>query len=117
MVYHALDNVEPTSVSIETGIRDHATAYRRLGILFPEFGMYSEVEPGAAYRGSLGETMMGDAIDDLEDIAGDLSEVAVLLRKGEPANAIWQFRFSFESHWGRHLRSLQGYVHYLIHKR
>lgn len=116
-VYHSLEDVEPTTVDTPAGNRDHAAAYRRLGALFPEFGMYSEVEPEAAYRGSLDETTMGDAVDDLADIAGDLSEVADLLDKGETQNAIWQFRFTYQSHWGRHLRSLQRYVHYLIHER
>lgn len=117
MVYHALQPVEPTSYAIDAGKRDHAAAYRRLAASFPEFGFYSEMAPDASYKGALDGPMMGDAVDDLEDIVGDLSEVAVLLRKGETANAIWQFRFSFETHWGRHLRSLQGYIHYLIHER
>jgi hypothetical protein len=116
VVYHSIEDIEPTSDKAETEPRDHAIVYQRLAKLFPEFGIYAEVEPATAYRGSLGEPLMGDAVDDLQDIAGDLYEVAALLRKGEVDNATWQFRFSFESHWGRHLRSLQGYVHYLIHR-
>ena len=60
--------------------------------------------------------MTGDAVSDLEVIAGDLSDVASLLDQGDAQNAIWEFKFMYERHWGRHLRDLQGYVHHLIHE-
>lgn len=82
-----------------------ATAERR----FPEVGYYADtwpVEPTKA------EVVVCDAIDDLADIAKDLSEVLWRWENTSKVDAIWYFRFLFESHWGRHLLNLRSYIYF-----
>lgn len=60
-------------------------------------------------------SQIGDAIDDLVDIASEVSEC---LRRWEQAGsdeALWYFKFSYQRHWGAHLRNLQTYLHNLGH--
>ncbi len=73
---------------------------------FPNYGLYQAggTEPD-------GDLLVGDAIDDICDIAADLSEVAWLWEHVGKSAALWQFHFSFNAHWGAHLRSLQCYIH------
>ena len=73
---------------------------------FPNYGLYRA--PGVEPED---EFLLGDAIDDLGDIAIDLAEVAWLWENAGESAALWQFFFGFESHWGSHLRNLQWYVH------
>lgn len=60
--------------------------------LFPSLGLYNEALHIADKVGA-SELSMGEAIDDLTDIAMDMHS------------------FGFETHWGLHLRSLQLYLH------
>jgi hypothetical protein len=45
--------------------------------------------------------------DDLGDIYNDLMEGLVLHRAGQSQNALWQWRFPYYAHWGRHLSHAQ----------
>ena len=75
---------------------------------FPKFGFYAVVtldpDPDA-------KVMVGDAIDDLADIALELEEVEWLWDNRGPQEAAWQFQFGYRSHWGTHLHDVQRYVH------
>jgi hypothetical protein len=42
----------------------------------------------------------GSLSDDLLDVYRDVGEGLALWESGQDANAIWEWRFSFESHWG-----------------
>ena len=75
---------------------------------FPHFGLYR-----AAGTEPEDELLVGDAIDDLTDIALELGRVAWLWDHAGESAALWQFHFTFRSHWGAHLRGLQWYVHEL----
>lgn len=83
---------------------------RAIGPRFPDFGFYWDVldpfDPARAENACL-----GDAIDDLSDIARDL-EQAVLVRDrlGEREGRL-ALGFLFDVHVGDHLRSLQRYLH------
>lgn len=48
------------------------------------------------------QPVVGDLTDDLEDIYADLKEGLWLLERGRHQAAIWQWRFSFETHWAHH---------------
>lgn len=48
--------------------------------------------------------------DDLSDIHGDLMEGLVLYRAGQSQNAVWQWRFMYYAHWGRHLSHAQSAI-------
>ncbi|MHC4247933.1 MAG: DUF5063 domain-containing protein [Planctomycetota bacterium] len=75
---------------------------------FPNYGLYR-----AAGTEPDDEFLVGDAIDDIADIAGDLSEVRWLWENAGETDALWQFHFTFKLHWGSHLRGLQWYIHEL----
>ena len=76
---------------------------------FPNYGMYNVSEDVATHVGE-GKAIVGDAIDDIADIAGDLFETKWRWEKNSPDDALWHFKFNFESHWSQHLRELQLYL-------
>jgi Domain of unknown function (DUF5063) len=47
----------------------------------------------------------GDIIDDLSDIHRDLQRGLVHWRDGRPGDALWDWRFNFQIHWGEHATS------------
>lgn len=83
---------------------------RVIGPRFPDFGFYWDVlDPFDAARAE--NAGLGDAIDDLADIARDLQQ-AVLVRDrlGEREGRL-ALGDAFDVHVGDHLRSLQRYLH------
>ena len=79
---------------------------------FPGLGYYNIPSKISVTLGEA-EIRMGDAIDDVADIANELSEFVWRWHNNSENDALWHFRFSYESHWGSHLRSLQTYLHAL----
>lgn len=99
------------------GVKDDSeppalASYDELRVLaaraFPDFGFYAVARP---HEVPPSEALLGDAIDDLADIARDLIEVEWRWRNNGPADATWQFRWGYQFHWGRHLLDLRRYVH------
>ncbi|MFN0278247.1 MAG: DUF5063 domain-containing protein [Pyrinomonadaceae bacterium] len=88
---------------------DYETLYHTSGDVFPNYGYYNVV---ADVSVNIAETsvLVGDAIDDLADIALDMFEVIWLWENTSTENALWQFRGGYENHWGEHLRNLQLYI-------
>ena len=106
---HAIADAEPADAVVEAPRGDY-DRYRRLAEQrFPGFGWYNDapLRPDAAAA----EFATADAIDDLADIACDLSEVRWLWENADAAAAAWQYRFSYQTHFGRHLHGLRRYVH------
>lgn len=52
----------------------------------------------------------GDAIDDIADIALNRHGIKWRLDNTDIDDALWHFRFEYESRWGDHLRCLQFYL-------
>ncbi len=79
------------------------------GSRFPNYGFYN-IATDISVR--IGETVLGvgDAVNDLADIATDMYEVVWLWEHTMLENALWQYRWGYENHWGDHLRNLQLYV-------
>jgi hypothetical protein len=54
--------------------------------------------------------------DDLADIYRDLKDNLNLFEAGHIVEAVWEWRFSFRTHWGQHLlgaqRALHSYLQY-----
>lgn len=51
------------------------------------------------------ELVAGDLLDDLGDIYADIKSNLELIEKGrtpEQEHALWELKFSFETHWGLH---------------
>ncbi len=53
----------------------------------------------------------GDVADDLADIYRDLKDGLWLYDNGHFTEAIWEWKQSFNTHWGRHLVSLLHVLH------
>lgn len=77
---------------------------------FPGYGFYNVASPISISVGE-GEVGVGDAIDDIADIAGDLAQVEWRCENTSPEDALWHFEFLYRAHWGQHLRELQLYLH------
>lgn len=88
--------------------REYEAVREAVAPRFPNCGLYRSAgtEPND-------EFLVGDAIDDITDIALDLSDVLWLWEHAGEADALWQFHFDFRTHWGSHLRGLQCYLHEL----
>jgi len=77
---------------------------------FPKFGFYNTVDE---IEDNISGTkiLVGDAIDDIADIYGDLKDVLWVAETGFEKEAIYDFVESYKIHWGMHLRELQLYLH------
>lgn len=89
---------------------DYDEIRARVSARFPDFGLYNSVLNVTSKVGEP-EFGVGDAIDDITDIACELSGVVDAANRFGDKDALWCFRFGFENHWGRHLRALQLYLH------
>ena len=76
---------------------------------FPNYGYYNVAEEITSDIGESG-TIVGDAIDDLADIARDLYDVEWYWANTSEAHALFHFEYDFKHHWRRHLRKLQLYL-------
>jgi hypothetical protein len=115
LIYHLTNDVEVNDSKIPQ--RPDYEKIRNLAIKrFPDLGLYNIPEK---LTQELGETRIvtGDAIDDIADIACDLSEVMWYLENSDVKDALWHFRFGYEHHWGNHLRQLQLYLYSLSYER
>ena len=66
------------------------------------------------------DVVAGSLRDDLGDISRDLLVGFQVYEPDDPdavASAVWEWRFSFRSHWGRHLVDALGTVHELVANR
>jgi hypothetical protein len=57
------------------------------------------------------ETMCTFATSELAEIANDLTKVLWEFENGSEADAIWEFRFGYQVHWGEHLHRVRQYIH------
>jgi hypothetical protein len=96
----------------EASVRNYPRWRELIGKRFPSLGYYNIPSTISV---SVGEAEMhtGDALDDLADIANELSEFVWRWQNNSENDALWHFRFSYETHWRSHLRSLQMYLHAL----
>lgn len=95
-------------------VREYATLRTIVSPRFRKLGYYNVA---LDVSDKIGETSLGvgDAIDDICDIARDLEEVRWRWENTSVEDALWHLEFGFGSHWGKHLRDLQLYLHALEH--
>ena len=106
--YHLVPDLEVGTIEVETPDFDYGEFRRLSGEAFPDLGCYCDVEP----TGDLDqEPGVADAIDDLADIARDLTTILWLLDNHGVADAAFEYRFGFQFHWGGHLFSLRRHLH------
>jgi len=58
--------------------------------------------------------VVGDAIDDLADICSELHEGVRLAESIGDVGAASHLRWTFRTHWGKHLRELQWLLHSVL---
>jgi hypothetical protein len=94
--------------------------YDRLRVLaterFPSFGYYS-VPDDITKQSNETELLVGDALDDIVDIVRDLQAVKWRWEHTNEQDALWHFDFGYKTHWGKHLRCLQLYLHLVRNKQ
>jgi hypothetical protein len=57
----------------------------------------------------------GSLADDLSEIRFDLQQGLLALERGAPVDAVvWEWRFGFENHWGRHLVDALRAIHWQV---
>lgn len=108
MAYHQSPEGDPAGHVARPPRTDYQERHASLGKRFPDYGYYAVSDPSEPVDE---KGMVGDAIDDLADISGDLEQVIWRFENLGPDDAHWYFRFLFEIHWGMHLRELSLYLH------
>jgi hypothetical protein len=94
------DNDNPFVAPYSTA--DRAAVYERLKEKLGKSGIYWEIFDSTNFS----EPINGSLADDISDIYFDLKESIYLAdRNAHPEDTLWEMRFSFSSHWGRHLTS------------
>lgn len=57
------------------------------------------------------DAMCTFATAELAEIANDLAKVLWEFENRAEADAIWEFRFGYQTHWGDHLHRVRQYMH------
>jgi hypothetical protein len=57
------------------------------------------------------EAIYNELSDDLADIYRDIKYGLLLFDAGHFSEAIWEWKFNFKIHWGRHLSSAQKVIY------
>jgi hypothetical protein len=109
VAYHQTPDVEPdtTDASLAPSV-DEATISDAASEAVPDLGWYALVDPQGGQNQKIG---MSIAVSDLAEIASDLSEVLWLFENAGHNDAVWDFRFGYQTHWGRHLHEVRTYLH------
>ncbi|WP_176399771.1 DUF5063 domain-containing protein [Novosphingobium sp. B 225] len=110
--YNQTSDVEPDSTDVDAPRTDMKQFGGQAASSFPELGFYPQVHPLEGFEQEIGQ---GWGLDDLTDIASDLAEVLWFLDQRRVNDAIWQFRWGYENHWGHHLHNLRRYLHNLLY--
>ncbi len=90
---------------------DYKAAYDLIGQRYPDLGYYGVADPKRLPPDL--EATIGDAVDDLADIVGDLERGIWRFENTNADDAFWHLRFDYRSHWGFHARELSLYLHAL----
>ena len=111
LIYHFIGEVpDDENEYPEPPNRDYSGWREKIAKNFPKFGFYN-IPSTISEKIGEAELHIGDAIDDLADIANELSDFVWRWENNSENNALWHLRYSYEIHWGSHLRSLQMYLH------
>jgi hypothetical protein len=83
------------------GTDEAAALCRSLGVLIGERSFYREIyDP---FESLTEPEVAGSLADDFTDIYRDLQDGLAKWDRGETGEALWEWRFNFENHWGEHL--------------
>ena len=110
LAYHFAEYVFDETDHPEASRREYEVIREHVSERFPDLGFYNGAHH-ISERIADSETNVGDSIDDICDIVGDLEEVLWCWDNTSIDDALWHFRFGYETHWGKHLRDLQLYLY------
>lgn len=96
---------------------DQDALRRKICRLFPGFGFYPSVDPLTNLAKGMPEIGIDDAIDDIVDIANDLTDAEWRFSHTSDLDAHWSLHFFYRHHWGRHLMNLRSYLHAMLHEQ
>ena len=88
-----------------------ASLMRRLSRQLGDYDFYNLVFDPYDFVDSTPVT--GSLADDVTDIYRDLKNGLVAYDAGETEDAVWEWRFEFDSHWGRHAANALYAIHVL----
>ena len=95
IAYHNAPEGSPADEDKEPPREEFRRLYAGLGKRFPNYGLYAVADPTEPLNDG---NLVGDAIDDLAEIALDLHDVVWRHENIGPDDAHWHFKFSFRSH-------------------
>jgi len=111
IVYHQTPNVEPDTTEGSAAPRtDEKPIIEAATAAHPDLNWYALVAPEDGPEQQIG---MSIAAGELSEIAADLIEVLWLFDNASYNDAVWQFRWGYQFHWGRHLHEVRTYLHSL----
>lgn len=90
--------------------RNYQEIRSAIEIKFPELGFYKTAGYDDDFE-CTDDILVGDAIDDVTDIVGDLLEIEWYFANTSEADALWHLETSYRGHWGNHLREVQLYLY------
>ena len=113
----ALELPQPWSEGVSTGmvaesaLAERLRAVRNRAAALP-LQHYSEIFSPLVQHPE--EPVVGDLADDLADMYRDVATGLSLFEAGSVDDAIWQWGFNFQTHWGEHASSaIRALHHYL----
>lgn len=87
---------------------DYDLHYQKISENFPAYRYYNFVESNLDTDPDI---LVGDPIDDLTDIYKDVWRYIWRLENNSLSDALFDLDLSYRTHWGRHLRNIQSYLH------
>jgi hypothetical protein len=109
--YHRVPSVEPDAIEVSAAPEvDEKAIIEAASAAFTDLGWYALVDPEQDEKQ---EIVMSIAVGDLAEIAADLLRVMWLFENASYNDAVWEFRFGYQFHWGRHLHEIRTYLHVL----
>jgi Domain of unknown function (DUF5063) len=108
-VYFTLPEVEPSEDAPDSvSLIDESEFGTAAARLFPDLGYYNIADPEGPPDESPGGSI---ASGDLTEIATDLSRISWMFENALAVDAIWEFRWGYQYHWGKHLHEVRCYLH------
>ena len=108
--YHLTADVEPDTVDSDPPRIEEKPLIDAAAAAHPDLDWYALVDPEDGPEQQIG---MSIAVGDLVEIAADLHQVLWLFEHAGHNDAVWDFRFGYQTHWGRHLHEIRTYLHAL----
>jgi len=109
---HFIGDIPEADSEYSASAHDYARWKKLIGEQFPGLGYYN-IPAALPVQIGASEIPVGDSIDDLAEIAVEISECLQRWEHAGENNALWHLRFRYQAHWGTRLRNLQTYLYNL----